>query len=183
MGIVSRQLDYMRNKKLGYDKEQLIYLPLRGDTPKIYTAFKEELLKNPLISGVIATHQPPTSIGSNSWGADWDGKDPERRVLIGTGSVDFDYPETMKIDMAAGRPFSKAFSTDLGRAFLVNEEVPKLMGLDAASAVGKRFDFMGINGTIIGVMKDFHYQSVRNAIEPLAVVVVPANLRFAVVRL
>jgi putative ABC transport system permease protein len=183
MGAVSRQLDYMRNKKLGYDKEHLIYLPLRGDTPKIYPTFKDELLKTPRILGVTATHQPPTSISSNSWGADWDGKDPERRVLIGLGFVDFDYPENMKIDMAAGRTFSKAFSTDLGRAFLVNEQVPKLMGLDAASAVGKRFEFMGINGTIVGVMKNFHYQSVRNSIEPLAVAVVPANLRFAVVRL
>ncbi len=183
MGAVARQLDYMRNKKLGYDKEHLIYLPLRGDTPKTYGAFKEELMNNPLILGVTGTHQPPTSISSNSWGADWDGKDPERRVLIGFGFVDFDYPETMKIDMAAGRTFSKAFASDPGRSFLVNEAVAKLMGLDAPSAVGKRLDFVGVKGTIIGVMKNFHYQSVRNSIEPLAVAVVPANLRFAVVRL
>jgi len=183
MGVVSRQLDYMRNKKLGYDKEHLVYLPLRGETPKTLPAFKDELLKTPRILGVTATHQPPTSISSNSWGADWDGKDPERRVLIGFGFVDFDYPETMKIDLVAGRTFSKAVASDLGRSFLVNEEVSKLMGLDAASAVGKRFQFAGINGTIIGVMKNFHYQSVRNSIEPLAVAVVPANLRFAVVRL
>jgi predicted permease len=183
MGIVTRQVDYMRAKKLGYEKEHLVYLPLRGDTVKTYPALKEALLRDPRIPGVTATHQAPTSIGSNSWGADWDGKDPERRVLIGFGFVDFDYPETMKIDMAAGRSFSREFSTDLGRSFLVNEEVPKLMGLDAAAAVGKRFQFVGIDGTIVGVMKNYHYQSVRNVIEPIAVAVGPDSLRFAIVRL
>jgi hypothetical protein len=182
MGVVSRQVDFMRNKKLGYDKEQLIYLPMRGETYSSYAALKEQLLRNPRILGVTATHQPPTSIGSNGWSADWDGKDPAKRFLIGSGSVDFDYPETMKIEMAAGRSFSPKFATDTGRAFLVNEEVPKLMGLDAASAVGKRFNY-GVDGTIIGVMKNFHYQSVRNAIEPLAVRIDPARFRFAIVRL
>jgi putative ABC transport system permease protein len=182
MGVVARQVDYMRNKKLGYDKEQLIYLPLLGETYKSYATLKEQLLRNPRILGVTATHQPPTSIGSNGWSADWDGKDPEKRVLIGIGYVDFDYPETLKIEMAAGRSFSREFATDTGGAFLVNEEVPKLMGLDAASAVGKRFKY-GVDGTIVGIMKNFHYQSVRNAIEPLAVRINPAAFRFAVVRL
>jgi len=183
MGVVTRQVDYMRNKKLGYDKEQLIYLPLRGETYSSYATFKEQLLRNPRILGVTATHQPPTSISSNSWGADWDGKDPAQRVLIGFGIVDFDYPETLKIGMAAGRSFSREFATDAGHAFLVNEEVLKLMGLDAASAVGKRFRLVGVEGPIVGVMKNFHYQSVRYAIEPLAVSVDPTGFRFAIVRL
>jgi len=183
MGVVSRQVDYMRNKKLGYDKEQLVYLPLRGETPASYSVFKDQLLRNPRIVGATATHQPPTSIGSNSWGADWDGKDPAERFLIGVGFVDFDYPETMKIEMAAGRSFSREFAADSGQTFMVNEEVPKLMKLDAASAVGKRFNFAGVNGTIVGVMKNFHYQSVRNAIEPLAVLIDPEQFSYAVVRL
>jgi putative ABC transport system permease protein len=183
VGVVTRQVDFMRNKKLGYDKEQLIYLPMLGETPRSYATLKEQLLRNPRILGVTATNQMPTSIGSNSWGADWDGKDPEKRFLIGISIVDFDYPETLKIEMAAGRSFSREFATDTGGAFLVNEEVPKLMGLDAASAVGKRFRFSGAEGPIVGVMRNFHYQSIRNAIEPLAVRVNPAALRFAVVRL
>jgi hypothetical protein len=103
MGVVSRQVEYMTGKKLGYEKEHLVYLPLRGDTPRSYAAFKEEALKDPRIQGVTATHQPPTSISSNSWGAAWDKKDPNQRVLIGFGFVDFDFTETMKIELAAGR--------------------------------------------------------------------------------
>lgn len=182
MGVVTRQIDYMRNKKLGYDKDQLIYLPLRGETYSSYATLKEQLLRNPRVVNVTATHQEPTSIGSNGGGADWDGKDPSQKYLIGYAAVDFDYPETLRIGMAAGRTFSRKFATDNGRAWMVNEEVTKLMGIDPAAAVGKMFKW-GVEGTIVGVMKNFHYQSVRNAIEPLAVIVAPEEFRFAVVRL
>ncbi len=183
MGVVARQLDHMRTKKLGYEKDQLIYLPLRGETQKSYAALKDRLLKDSRIQGVTATQQEPTYISSNSGGADWDGKSPEQRILIGFTLVDFDYTETMKIDLVAGRPFSRTFGTDAGKNFLVNEEVPKAMGLDPASAVGKRFSFVGVDGTIVGVMKNYHYQSVRVPIEPFVVTIDPESINFAIVRL
>jgi len=182
MGVVSRQIDYMRSKKLGYEKEQLIYLPLRGETYSSYGTLKEQLLRNPRVMNVTATHQEPTSISSNGGGADWDGKDPSQKYLISYAAVDFDYPETLKIEMAAGRTFSRKFATDSGKSWMVNEEVTKLMGLDPAAAVGKRFRW-GVDGTIVGVMKNFHYQSVRSGIEPLAVIIAPEEFRFAIVRL
>jgi putative ABC transport system permease protein len=183
MGVVSRQVDYMKNLNLGYDKEQLIYLPMRDLAPSSYAVFKEQLLQNRRILGVTASRHPPTSIAASDTYADWDGRDPDLRFRISFASVDFDFPETLKIEMAAGRPFSRTFASDVRRAFMVNEGVPKLMGLDAASAVGRRFVFRGYEGTIVGVMKNFHYQSVRNAIEPLAVVVDPKEFRYAVIRL
>ncbi|MEW6363430.1 MAG: ABC transporter permease [Acidobacteriota bacterium] len=182
-GVAYRQFNYMRSKSLGYDKEHLIYVPLRGDAPKAYLAFKEELLRDPRVLGVTGTYQEPTYMSSNSWGVDWDGKDPNQRVLIGSAFVDFDYTETMGIEMVAGRPLSRTFAVDNGESFLVNEEVPKLMGLDAAAAVGKRFSFQGVDGTIVGVMKNYHYQPLQYAIEPLAVLVAPEALQFAVVKL
>jgi len=187
MAVAARQLEFMRAKKIGYDKDQLIYLPLRGETRKNYAALKERLLSDPKIQGVTGTAQQPTEIGSNSWEATWDRKDPDRRFLISCEFVDYDYPETMKIEMVAGRTFSREHATDATTAFLVNESVPKLMGLDAVSAVGRRFHFMDIDGIIVGVMKDFHYLSVHEAIDPLAVALSagpqgwPVN--YAVVRL
>jgi hypothetical protein len=168
MTVTARQIDYMRGKKLGYDKEQLIYLPLRGETGRTYAALKERLLRDPKIQAVTGTAQQPSSIGYNGGGATWDGKVPNQDFQIGMEFVDYDYPETMKIEMTAGRSFDRSYSTDESRAFLVNETVAKLMGLDAADAVGKRFNFWGMNGIIIGVMKDFHFQSVRAPIQPLA---------------
>jgi ABC-type antimicrobial peptide transport system permease subunit len=183
MATVRRQIDFMRTKTLGYDKENLLYLPLRGDAPKSYEALKTELLRSPRVAAVTGTGEPPAFIYDNSSGAEWDGKNPELEVIISNGVSDFDFVGTMKIDMAAGRPFSRAYPGDKGRAFLVNEEVPKLMGVAPAAAVGKRFSFMGVDGTIVGVMKNYHFQSLRNAIEPLAVVLDPEAVRFAVVRL
>ncbi|MEN6310264.1 MAG: FtsX-like permease family protein, partial [Acidobacteriota bacterium] len=115
--------------------------------------------------------------------ASWEGKDPDHFVRILLGFVDFDFTETMNIPLAAGRPFNDKYSMDKGKTFLVNEEVPKVMGLDAATAVGKRGNCAGRDGTIVGVMKNFHFQSARVAIEPLALVVAPESAQFAVVRL
>jgi putative ABC transport system permease protein len=180
--VVYKQIKFMQAKTLGFDKERLVYLPLRGDAPVSYPALKEELLRSPLIPFVSAASQIPTNISANSWGADWEGKDPENRVLIGITQADFDYPEALGIEMAAGRTFRREFGTDKGGAFLVNEEVAKLMGLRPEEAVGKIFNF-GIRGPIVGVMKNYHYKPVQFPLEPMAVVVAPENARFAIVRL
>jgi len=179
--VVYKQVRFMRGKSLGYDKEHVIYLPLRGETRASYEALKQELKRDVRIINVSGTNHSPTQIGSNSGGADWEGRDPESNVLISTNRVDYDYIETMRIEMAEGRTFSKEFPTDPTAAFLVNEEVVKIMGVE--SAVGRRFDFQGIDGTVVGVMKNFHFQSVRYAIEPLAFTVMPERVNYVVVRL
>ena len=130
---------------------------------------------------VSGSNDPPTNIGSNSSGADWDGKDPQLNVLISNSSIDFDFIETMGIKMLAGRSFSKEFATDTSSAFLVNEEVQKIMGSE--SAVNKRFKFQGQEGTIVGVVKNYHFQSLQNEIEPLVLFARPQNVNFLVIRL
>ena len=179
--VVYKQLNYMKNKSLGWDKEQLLYVILRGDTGNSYEALKTELTKDARIVGVTASSHLPTDIGSNSGGADWDGRDPELNVLIGNSSIDFDYIETLKIEMAEGRSFSKEFPADMSTSFIVNEEVAKIMDKD--SVVGERFNFMGRNGTIVGVMKNFHFQPVRSQIEPLALAIVPEYFQVMLIRL
>jgi putative ABC transport system permease protein len=181
--VVYRQVGFMQAKGLGFDREQLLYLPLRGDAPASYPALKDELLRSPFVPFVSGTSQIPTFLSANSWGADWEGKDPESRILVGTTQADFDYPETLGIEMVAGRTFRREFGTDKGGAFLVNEEVARLMGLRPQDAVGKAFKFQGIGGPIVGVMKNYHYKPVQNPLEPMAVVVVPNAVRFAIVRL
>lgn len=183
MGVVYRQVDFMRMKSLGFDKERLIYLPLRGEAHDSYPALKAELLRSPFIPAVTGTSQIPTYISANGWGATWEGKDPENRVLIGQTNADFDYPETLGIEMAAGRTFRREFATDAGGAFLINEETARLMGLSPQEAVGKMFNFQGVNGPIIGVAKNYHYSPVANPLEPMAVLVRPAAVEFAIIRL
>lgn len=180
------QLMFMQNKDLGYDKENLIAIPMSEEMNGKYYSLKEELLKETLIQGVTAGLHNPVMMGSNSGGARWDGMDPERHVLIGTNAVDYDYLETMKMELVSGRSFSRDFTADMARDttgnFLINEEVARLMGED--DPVGRNFRFMGLNGTIVGVLKNFHFKGADEPIEPMAFALADTSyLRVILVRL
>ena len=163
------QLKYMQEKELGFDKENLICIPMADNMKAKYYSLKKELLKEPLILGVTASSHNPIDIGSNGGGASWKGKDPKQEVLIGQNIIDYDYLSTMKMSLVAGRDFSRDYPGDLGDTlgnFLVNEEVVKLMG--GGDVVGKSFRFMGQQGIIVGVMKNFHFSGAQKPIEPMA---------------
>ena len=181
-----RQLKHLQEKDLGFTKENLVCIPMATDMQPKYYSLKDELLKEPLIGGVTAARSNPVRIGSNSGGADWEGRDPEKRVLIGTNAIDYDYLETMKMKLASGRDFSRDFVSDFAKDttgnFLVNEEVQKIMGVE--DAVGKRFRFMGLNGRIVGVLKNFNFKGADQPIEPVAFALTPPRyLSFILIRL
>ncbi len=183
--IIYKQLNYMRSKDLGFDQEQVIAISLRGDIGKSYESLRQELTRIPEVLSVSASSHRPTNIGSNSSGVDWDGKDPEMKIVVGLSSVDFDYIETMKIQMLEGRAFSREFPTDPlgdeGGAFVINERLAKLMNKE--SVLNERLHFVGVDATIIGVMKDFHFRSVHNEIEPLAIFIAPEWFSSMLIRL
>jgi len=168
--IMYMQLRFLKNIDLGFTKENLICIPMADNMKIKYYPLKRELQKETLIQGVTAALHNPVMIGSNSGGASWDGKDPEKTVLIGTNGVDYDYFQTMKMELISGRDFSKDFPSDLARDttgnFLVNEEVVKIMNI--GDPVGKNFRFMGLSGIIVGVMKNFHFSGADQPIEPMA---------------
>jgi ABC-type antimicrobial peptide transport system permease subunit len=177
--IIYRQLNYMKSKDLGYDKENMFYFRMRGEIKENYQAIKETFLRDPQVLGVSAASHPPHNIGSNSGGGDWDGKDPDQSVLIGNNIVDYDFIETMKIELKDGRSFSREFPADMASEedttanFMINEVLENIMEKD--NAVGERFSMWGFEGRIIGVMKDFHYHSVRTKIEPLMFFLAPVD--------
>ena len=164
------QLKFLQEKELGYDKNDLISIPLADNMKPKYSSLKRELEKDELIQGVSASMLSPVMMGSNSGGARWDGKDPDKNVLIGTNCVDYDYIKTMKMEIVSGRDFSRDFTSDIAKDtlgnFLVNEEVVNVMGI--GDPVGKSFRFMGLNGRIVGVMKNFHFRGANQLIEPIA---------------
>lgn len=172
-----RQLKFLQNKDLGYDKDNLICIPMPQDMKPKYQSLKVELTKEPLIQGVTAALHNPTMMGSNSGGASWAGKDPQKQVLIGTNAIDLDYVKTLGMKLVSGRDFSKDFTGDMAKDtlgnFLVNEEVVRLM--DIGDPVGKGFRFMGVNGTIVGVLKNFHFKGADQAIEPMAFILGPSS--------
>lgn len=119
-------------------------------------------------------------MSANGGGADWDGKDPNFKPMIGFGAVDYNYTKTMGMTLMEGRSFSQEFATDTAKAVLVNEEVARLMG--SQSVVGKRFSW-GDNRIIIGVVKNFHYKRIQTTIEPIVLYLELNDINYAVVRL
>jgi putative ABC transport system permease protein len=173
--VTYRQLKYMENKSLGYDKENLLYLQIKGNMKDSYTMIKSEFERDPSVLAVSSSISPPHDIGSNADNIWWEGKSPEDHSLVSMCGVDFDWVEAMGIKMKSGRPFSRAYSIDTPHdttgTFIINEQLEKLMGTD--DAVGKELKFGDTRGNIVGVMKDFNYQSLRYRIEPLAVWIWP----------
>jgi ABC-type antimicrobial peptide transport system permease subunit len=181
-----KQLKFLQEKELGFDKENLICITMPDNMKSKYSSIKSELLKETLIQGVTASMWNPTSMGSNSGGASWDGKDPDKQVLIGTNGVDYDYFKNLNMKVISGRDFSKDFPSDMAKDttgnFLINEEVVRLMNI--GDPVGKNFRFMGLNGTIVGVLKNFHFKGADQAIEPMAFALAPyMYLRVILIRL
>jgi ABC-type antimicrobial peptide transport system permease subunit len=181
-----KQLKFLQEKDLGFNKENLICIPMPDNLKPKYYSLKKELEKETLVQGVTASMWNPTMMGSNSGGASWPGKDPTKQVLIGTNGIDYDYLKTMNMQLKSGRDFSRDFASDMVRDttgnFLVNEEVVKLMGI--GDPVGKNFRFMGLNGTIVGVLKNFHFKGADQAIEPIAFALADTRyLRVILIRL
>lgn len=166
--VIYSQVKYMRSIDMGYDTDNTIMINMMDNVKQSYATLKGELERHPLIEGVSATSQRPYNIGSNSGGAEWEGKDPEQMVLIGINGVDFGYLSTMNIGLKYGRAFSEDYAGDLVNdstgSFLINEEVAKLMGKE--NPVGMRMDF-GVEGTIVGVMNNFYFKPASEVIEPM----------------
>jgi len=163
--VIYNQLEYIRNIKLGFDKEHLIYITMRSDSERKYAAFKEELSKYPGIMGVTSTSSLPTYMGSSSSGFNWEGKNPDDTILLHYNWVAMDFVETMKMEMASGRSFSREFPSDTVNAVIVNEEAVRVMGLESPLTANFSTGDQELN--IIGVVKDFHFKPVHTKIEPI----------------
>ena len=162
------QLDFMRSSKLGFDDEQILVAPLldRSLRPQV-EALQRELLRHPNVVTVSGSHRVPGQL-FNGFGYVPEGGAPENPVGVRDVGVDHDFTKTYGLDVAAGRDWSRAIVTDEDEAFMLNETAARAFGwADPNDAVGKRLTRSGQEGVVIGVVKDFHFQSLHHAIEPL----------------
>ena len=165
--IVYKQINFMRHNNLGYEKSQLITIRMPVEFAQKYTAFKHELLQNPGILYVTATSDVTTrgfQFSNDQW--DWDGKNPDDKILIRGVFVDYDFFETFEMQMAEGRTFSPDFPTDISDAIIANETTIRTIGME--HPIGKRLGGRDYMPHIIGVVKDYHFRSLHTHIEPLA---------------
>jgi ABC-type antimicrobial peptide transport system permease subunit len=169
------QLDYMKNKSLGFDRDNLIWLQMNKNRSKNFDNIKEELMQYPEIEGVTWSGESPHNIRSSVWAVEWDGKNPEEKITFNFQYVDYDYLNTLNMEFVNGRNFSRSFSTDKSEAYIVNELAVKIMGMK--NPVGKRLSVFRNEGVIIGVVKDFHFQPLNNEIKPFVVAIGNDNWR------
>ena len=162
--VVSKQVDYIQTTNIGYDRENLLYIPLEGDLTSKYALFKNEVINMPGVKDVSRITQEPTQITNGTGGVQWEGKDPNADINFSYGAVGYDLTKTMHLQLAQGRDFSKDFATD-SVGYLVNESALKIIGYK--DPVGKPLTFWGKKGKIIGVLKDFHINSLQEPINPL----------------
>jgi len=165
--IVSRQIHMIQTKDLGFDRENLLYMPFGGKSLENYDSFKNDLLKNPDILNVCLASHLPTYIGSNSSGWRWDGKDPDKKALIGDCSFSYDSEKTLGLEIVDGRFFDRRFPSDTINGIVLNEAAAHLIGFK--EPVGKVLRNGDESFNIIGVVKDFHFKTLTRPLGPLAI--------------
>ena len=168
--IVRQQLHFLRDKDLGFDKENVLVAQMQGNFQKKYSVVKNRLMQMTDVINVSTSDAPLTRWGS-SCGPDWEGKDDDNIFDLGINSVDYDFKETMGLEMTQGRFFSEEFLTDAREGFVINEAAAKAMQLE--EPIGKSLSIFidtpyERKGNIIGVVKNMHTESLYSKIRPYA---------------
>jgi putative ABC transport system permease protein len=162
--VVSKQINYIQTKNLGYDKDNVVSVPLQGNLVNKYTTFKEQAVNIPGVKVVTRITQIPTKLTSGTSDVDWQNKNPDEKNLFVWASVGYDFVRTLDLKILQGRDFSKDYPTD-SSGYLLNESALKV--INYKDPIGKEFTFWGRHGTIIGIVKDFHFNSLHDPIQPL----------------
>ncbi len=171
--VVSNQLRFMQNKDLGYSKDQVLLVNNMQRLNEQTDSFKEEVLQLAQVSNAsLSGYVPTPSFRSDSSYFLEDKMEQESAINMQGWLVDFNYINTLDLDLVSGRAFDPNITTD-STAIIINESALKVTGLDKESVLGKRI-FNGIGEddisefTIIGVVKNFHFESMRHEVRPLS---------------
>jgi putative ABC transport system permease protein len=173
--IVFQQLKYMQQAALGYDKEHILTLPYYSTLNDRYESFRNTLLRNSSIKDVGRSSRIPTGRLLDGMGAFAPGSDSMTPVKadIRYVATDYDFIPTYGVHIVAGRNFSREYGTDTSN-FVLNEAAVKAIGWKTPQeAVGKNFKYGFLTGHVIGVMNDFHFESLHQTIAPLIFIMPP----------
>ena len=166
MIVIYRQMDYIQSKNLGYDRDNLLYIPIEGDLVKNYGLFKQKALQQQGVLSISKMRNSPTVIEHHTGSISWEGKNPNLTVSFADGVVGYDFVKTMSLKLKEGRDFSKEFGTD-SASYLINEAALNKIGY--VNPVGKIVEWGNRPGKIIGVLQNFHFNSMHQAIDPLII--------------
>ncbi|NUM81258.1 ABC transporter permease [bacterium] len=182
--VVHRQLQFMQNSKLDLADDQIVVLPLPDGIKKQFDAFKQELLKNRSVTGISAASSVPGR-GQFRQSYHAEGANEGDNLFWSTVITDHEFLKTYGLELYAGRDFSKDIVTDAGEAFIINETAAAQ--LTWAEPLGKEITLLNetppLTGRVIGVVKDFHFRSMKERIEPLVIRIQPFWHRVVSIRI
>jgi len=156
--VVYKQLEYMRTRDLGFNREHLVYIPVNGALEQHYDAAKQELLQIPGITQASLTSRTPLSFGSSGTGWEWEGKSADVDPMVRYFCCDYDFVDTFKIEMVHGRFYTPELTpaaSPQSLQLVINKEFARVIGKE--NPVGMRLSKGPYHATIIGVIKDFNY--------------------------
>jgi len=159
--IIGNQLSYIRSKQLGYDKDHVLSFNMINMN-KHFDAVREDLMKQPGISGVTWASSNIINIQDQTGNNSWDGKEPGETLMLTPLDVDKDFISFFKMQLTSGSGFTGSVIDSAH--FILNETAVKAARLE--DPIGKKFKLRQTEGTIIGVVKDFHFATMKEKIKP-----------------
>ncbi|HLI92984.1 MAG TPA: ABC transporter permease, partial [Puia sp.] len=180
--IIYRQLTFVHNRDLGFEKEGLLYMNLQGDLGHHFAAVRTDLLHTGYVKDATLSSSTILQLGSNTGDFEWPGKDPDKQVLITVENASPEYLSTMGVTLAAGRNFHDVAAQDSNN-IIINEALAHIItkGNPVGSLITRE------NGKekwrVIGVIKDFVYDNMYQSAAPLILFCDPANTNVMTVRL
>lgn len=163
--VIYKQLAFLRDKNLGFDQSQLLYISGDGLSEQNMVRLTQELREHTAIANAATASNSLIDVINSTVFFSWERKQPEDKFLITVLNTDPNYLPTTGVTLIAGRNFDPNLATDTA-SFLVNETAAKRMGWTPDEALGKDFSIWDNAGTIVGVVRDFHYRPLTTAIEP-----------------
>jgi len=172
--VILQQVNYMHTKNPGYNKEQVVVLPIGANINQRFESIKEALEQVKGVESVTASYETPEYV---EWGDGISATDEKGKhdIALNAMPVDLDFTKTMKMQMVAGRDFIQSDfalmdissnAQNYKQPFIINESLAHKLGWTAEESIGKIVD-KGVSGPVVGVVKDFNFSSLHNPIGPL----------------
>ncbi|MEP6733901.1 MAG: ABC transporter permease [Chryseolinea sp.] len=179
--VVLRQMTFMQNRDIGFDRSDVFYAWMDGDIGKKFETFRARLVTQPGIESVTASGQIPISLGNSTSNLKWTGQDPNGRILFTNVDVDYEFIQTLKMQMAEGRAFERSRISDTTN-YIVNQKAAEKFGFKDGTA-DQDLTMWENRGKIVGVVKDFNFGSLHSEVEPLVIRLKPTNVNCLLVRI
>ena len=177
--VIYKQIQFVEHKNLGYNKEQLVMMPLQGGMTNKLKVLKQRLLQQPGIQSVSFVSNNPINIQASSGDLNWPGKPANQTVSVAPLWVGYHFFKTMQIPLVSGRSFSREYASD-STSYMINQTAARLMGMK--NPVGKKIDFWLGKGRIIGVIKDYHFASLHQKIKPMVLMLGDGSASYLIAR-